>query len=91
MSVEVLQAFEKPLLHSSVLLQQQQYHRCQLASSQAANMLGSLPLDLGSWQQEPQQQQNTSQQPASCDDSQAIETRKLVILGLPWTTDEVGI
>ena len=86
MSVEVLQAFEKPLLHSSVL--QQQHHRCQLAS-QAANMIGSLPLNLGCWQQQqPQQQQNACQQPASNGDSQAIENRKLVILGLPWETDE---
>ena len=90
MSVEVLQAFEKPLLHSSVLLQQQ-HHTCQLTSSQAANMIGSLPLDLGSWQQQPEQQQNACQQPASYDDSQAIENRKLVILGLPWQTDEEGL
>ena len=89
MSVEVLQAFEKPLLPSSVL--QQQHHRCQLTSSQAANMIGSLPLDLGSWQQQPEQQQNACQQPASYDDSQAIENRKLVILGLPWQTDEEGL
>lgn len=87
MSVEVLQAFEKPLLHSPVL--QQQHHLCQLASSQAANMIGSLPLDLGCWQQQPQQQQhNSSLQSASQDDTQALENRKLVILGLPWDTDE---
>ncbi|KAL3130811.1 hypothetical protein ABBQ38_000147 [Trebouxia sp. C0009 RCD-2024] len=87
MSVEVLQAFEKPLLHSSVL--QQQHHLCQLASSQAADMIGSLPIDLGSWQQQPQQQQHSgSQLPSSHDDSQALENRKLVILGLPWDTDE---
>ena len=89
MSVEVLQAFEKPLLHNSVL--QQQHHPCQLTSSQAANMIGSLPLDLGSWQQQPEQQQNACQQPAIHDDRQAIENRKLVILGLPWQTDEEGL
>lgn len=97
MSVEVLQAFEKPLLHSSVL--QQQHHTCQLTSSQAANMIGSqrdrqptlLPLDLASWQQQPEQQQSACQQPASYDNSQAIENRKLVILGLPWQTDEEGL
>ena len=89
MSVEVLQAFEKPLLHNSVL--QQQHHTCQLTSSQAASMIGSLPLDLGSWQQRPEQQQNACQQTANHDDSQAIENRKLVILGLPWQTDEEGL
>ena len=88
MSVEVLQAFEKPLLHLPVL--QQQQHRCQLGVSQAADMMGALPIDLEYWEQQPQQQQQQTayQQPVSFEDSQSIENRKLVVLGLPWQTDE---
>ncbi len=85
MSVEVLQAFEKPLLHASVL--QQHHDRCQLATSEAATMIRSLPLDLDQqhWQQH---QQAAPQLSNEIEISQAIENRKLVVLGLPWETDE---
>lgn len=85
MSVEVLQAFEKPLLLTSVL--QQQHHRCQLAVSKAPTMLRSPPLDLEP-QQWQQQQQAASHVSSDLEGSQAIENRKLVVLGLPWETDE---
>lgn len=85
MSVEVLQAFEKPLLHASVL--QQHHDRCQLATSEAATMIRSLPLDLDQqhWQQH---QQAAPQLSNEIEISQAIENRKLVVLGLPWETNE---
>lgn len=87
MSVEVLQAFEKPLLHTSVL--QQQHHRCQLAVSEAASVIRPMPREVEQqqWQQQ-QQQQAVSQLSTDPDSSQAIENRKLVVLGLPWETDE---
>ena len=93
MSVEVLQVFEKPLLQNPVLLLQ--HHKCQLAASQADNMLDRLPLEFEHWQQHQQQQQQQQkqhqhayQQPVYVEDIQAIENRKLVVLGLPWQTDE---
>lgn len=86
MSVEVLRAFEKPLLHSSAL--QQHHSRCQLAASEAATMISSLPVDLEQqhWQQ--QQQHAATHVSNDTENSQAIENRKLVVLGLPWETDE---
>ena len=86
MSVEVLQAFEKPLLHTSAL--QQHHNRCQLAASEAATMISSLPLDLEQQHWRQQQQHAAIHLSTDSENSQAIENRKLVVLGLPWETDE---
>ena len=52
-------------------------------------MISSLPVDLEQqhWRQQ-QQQHAAAHLSNDIENSQAIENRKLVVLGLPWETDE---
>ena len=89
MSVEVLQAFDKPVLHNSLL--QPQHLGWPSALSNSPEMLGTEPIEIGQnyWQQQHEHQpQVATQQSTDYAISQGIENRKLVILGLPWETDE---
>ena len=91
MSVEVLQGFDKSLLHVPLL--QSQQPAWQSAISQPSQMLrSSRDISQNHWQQQqPQHQPELSyQSPAEYANGhgQGLENRKLVVLGLPWETDE---
>lgn len=84
--MDVLQVCDKPLLHDPVL--QQPHPRCDLAFQGAINMLRTNPHRHE--QQLPQHWQQYTTSPLSPDASSSVsvEHRKLVVLGLPWETDE---
>ena len=84
MSVDVLQVHEKPLLHDAV---HQQQHSCSLAFQEAVNMLRPSPVNIEQQQHLWQQHLPSPLTPAASN-SRPVEHRKLVVLGLPWDTDE---
>lgn len=83
MSVDVLRVCEKPLLHDAVHAQQQS---CSLAFQEAVDMLRPSPINVEQHTHLWQHQISPPVTPAV--GNPPVEHRKLVVLGLPWETDE---
>lgn len=88
MSVDVLRCLEKPLLHDTLLQQQQQQQSASLALEGAVAMLRPSPIQIQQQQHHQWQQQAQSPLTPAVDGGHLVEHRKLVVLGLPWETDE---
>lgn len=86
MSVDVLRVCEEPLLLDTAI-QQQQQQRCSLAFQGAVDMLRPSSINVEQQHHQWQQQLPSPLTPAA-GSSLPAEHRKLVVLGLPWETDE---